>query len=151
MSSARTPHDDPARRAMLLTALYLAEEQYGYLSPEAIQRVADRLYLRPKQVLETASFYSMYHFEPHGRYVIQICEGLSCHLAGGAEDLAAHLSEQLGIPLGATTTDDLFTLQTVQCLAACGTSPAMRINDTLYDHLTFDQVDLILATLKGGA
>lgn len=151
MSPARSPHDDPALRAMLLTALYLAEEQYGYLNSEAISRVSERLHIRPKEVLETASFYSMYHFEPHGRYVIQVCEGLSCHLAGGAEDLAAYLSDHLGIAEGETTADGLFTLQTVQCLAACGSSPAMRVNDTLYDHLTTDQVDLILTQLKGGA
>jgi hypothetical protein len=90
----------------------------------------------------------MYHFEPHGRYVIQVCEGLSCHLAGGAEDLAAYLSDHLGIAEGETTADGLFTLQTVQCLAACGSSPAMRVNDTLYDHLTTAQVDLILTQLR---
>lgn len=146
------PHSeqDPAKRAMLLTALYVAQEQYGYLSPEAVQRVADRIGMPEGEVLETASFYSMYHTKPVGRYVIQVCEGLSCHLAGGAENLLAHLRKKLRIEPGETTRDGVFTLVSVQCLAACGTSPAMRVNDTLYENLTIDRVDMILDELRGG-
>jgi NADH-quinone oxidoreductase subunit E len=150
MTPGKFAVQDPAKRAMLLTALYVAQEQYGYLSPEAIQRVADRLGMRPGEVYETATFYSMFKFAPMGRYVIQVCEGLSCHLAGGAESLAEYLQKTLRIKPGQTTRDGLFTLQTVQCLAACGSSPAMRINDTLYENLTFDQVDQILRELRGG-
>ncbi len=142
--------EDPAKRAMLLTALYVAQEQYGYLTPEALQRVADRLNMDPVQVYETATFYSMYRTTPAGRYVLQVCEGLSCHLAGGAEGLAHYLQQKLRIHPGETTPDGLFTLQTVQCLASCGTSPAMRVNDTLYENLTTDSVDMILQGLRGG-
>ena len=146
------PHSeqDPAKRAMLLTALYVAQEQYGYLSPEAIQRVADRIGMPAGDVLETASFYSMYHTQPVGRHVIQVCEGLSCHLAGGAEGLLSYLQDKLGIRPGETTPDGAFTLMSVQCLASCGTSPAMRVNDTLYENLTTDKVDMILQELRGG-
>ncbi len=141
---------DPTQRAMLLTALYMAQEQAGYLTPEAVERVAQRLDMSPGEVWETATFYSMYHQQPVGRHVLQVCEGLSCYLAGGAEDLATYLQETLGIGLGETTADGLFTLQIVQCLAACGSSPAMRVNDTLYENLTFDRVDQILQELRGG-
>jgi len=141
---------DPAKRAMLLTALYVAQEQYGYLTPEAVERVADRLGMPPREVYDTATFYSMFRTKPAGKYVVQVCEGLSCHLAGGAENLLEYLQKQLRIKPGQTTRDGLFTLVTVQCLAACGSSPAMRVNDTLYDNLTFDQVDLILQELRGG-
>ncbi len=144
-------YGDPAKRALLLTALFVAQEQYGCLTDEAVQRVADRLEMSPKDVYETASFYSMLRMEPAGRYVIQICEGLSCYLAGGAEWLLDHLCEMLGIGVGETTPDGLFTLTTVQCLAACDRSPAMRVNDTLYDHLTPDRVDGILMDLRRGA
>ena len=135
---------------MLLTALYVAEHQYGYLSPEAIERVGERLGMSRTEVYEAASFYSMYKWEPTGRYTIQVCEGLSCHLAGGAESLVDYLRRKLGIDPGETTPDGLFTLLTVQCLAACGSSPVMRINDTLYENLTFDQADMILDELRGG-
>jgi len=141
---------DATNRSMLLTALYVAQEQHGYLSGEAIERVAERLHMPPGDVYETATFYSMYHMEPVGRYVIQVCEGLCCFLAGGAENLVGHLNETLGVGVGETTSDGLFTLQTVQCLAACDSAPAMRINDTLYEDLTFDQVDMILKDLRGG-
>jgi len=134
----------------LLTALYVAQAQDGYLSPETIERVADRLGLKPAQVYETASFYSMYHTEPVGRHLIQVCEGLSCHLAGGAESLAEYIQKKLGVGPGETTDDGIFTLEMVQCLAACGSSPAMRVNDTLYENLTEDRVDLILDELRGG-
>lgn len=150
MSPQKLTQADPTNRSMLLTALYVAEQLHGYLSPEAIERVGQRLGMTPREVYEAASFYSMYKWKPTGRHVIQVCEGLSCHLAGGAERLADYLKQSLGIEMGETTADGLFTLQTVQCLAACGSSPVMRINDTLYENLTFDQVDMILDELRGG-
>ncbi|MCD6520176.1 MAG: NADH-quinone oxidoreductase subunit NuoE [Anaerolineae bacterium] len=150
MAVGQFAQQDLQRRAMLLTALYIAQEQYGYLTKEAIERVAERLGMSPGEVFETASFYSMYRAKPTGRYLIQVCEGLSCHLAGGAENLLEYLENKLGIKPGETTPDGLFTLQTVQCLAACGNSPAMRINDTLYTNLNFERVDSILDELRGG-
>jgi NADH:ubiquinone oxidoreductase subunit E len=92
----------------------------------------------------------MYRTKPLGRYVLQVCEGLSCHLAEGADTLVDYLKQKLRIKVGETTRDGLFTLQTVQCLASCGTSPAMRVNDTLYENLTLDRVDMILQELRGG-
>lgn len=140
---------DPTERAKLLTALYIAEEQYGHLTPEAIERVAQRLHMKPGQVYWTATFYSMYHTEPKGRYVIQVCEGLSCHLARGAERLVNHISKRLGIQAGETTEDGRFSLNTVQCLAACGSGPTMRVNDTLYTEVTPEKADRILDQLGG--
>lgn len=150
MTSGPKVESDAAKRAMLLTALYVAQEQYGYLSAEAIERVAARLGMSPSRVQETASFYSMYRFEPHGHYVIQVCEGLSCHLADGAEALVGYLQDKLQVTPGETTADGLFSLEAVQCLAACGSSPAMRVNDTLYTNLRFEDVDAILDLLRGG-
>lgn len=141
---------DPAKRMMLLTALYVAQEQYGYLSPEALERVSGRLGISLAQVYETATFYSMYRVEHKGRYVLQVCEGLSCHLADGAERLADYIQRKLKIRPGETTSDGLFTLELVQCLASCGSSPAMRVNDTLYENLTTDEVDVLLQDLRGG-
>jgi len=150
MSPGKFAQQDPTKRSMLLTALYVAQEQYGYLTPEAIQRVAERLGMSALDVREAASFYSMYRTKPMGRYVLQVCEGLSCHLAEGADTLVNYLEQKLHIKPGETTRDGLFTLQTVQCLASCGTSPAMRVNDTLYENLTPDRVDMILQELRGG-
>lgn len=138
---------DPAKQAMLLTALYLAQEQTGYLAPEAIERVARRLGLSPGQVYSTASFYSLFRTEPVGRYVIQVCKGLSCYLRDGAEKVADYIAAKLGIPPGETTPDGRITLELVECLASCGTAPAMRINDHLYENLTPDMIDQVLDLL----
>jgi NADH-quinone oxidoreductase subunit E len=146
---AETAIADPAKRSMLLTALFIAQEQYGYLSKEAIERVAERLDLTPSSVYSMASFYSLYRMQPTGRYVLQVCEGLSCYLAGGAERLVDYLKRKLDIEVGETTDDGMFTLETVQCLASCGTSPAMRVNDALYEDMTQEKVDELLETLRG--
>ena len=140
---------DPAKQSMVLTALYIAQEQYGHLNREALERVAERLDLPISQVYSTASFYSLFHTQPTAKYHIQICEGISCALCGGAEELTKFLEEKLGIKAGEATPDGLFSLETVQCLASCGTSPAVRVNDELYDDLNFDKVDRLLDQLAG--
>ncbi len=150
MAPQEIPKGTPAARSMVLTALYIAQEQYGHLSEEALRRVAERLGMSLKDVYSTASFYALYRRKPAGQYVIQVCEGLSCFLNGGAERLVDYLRRKLGIEVGETTPDGKFTLETVQCLASCGTSPAMRINDELYDNLTKEKVDAILEQLARG-
>lgn len=134
---------------MLLTALYIAQAQYGYLNEEALQRVAGRLGFPLAEIYSTASFYSLYRMKPGGRYVIQVCDGLSCHLTGGADTLVDYIRQKLGIQVGETTPDGLFTLQTVECVASCGTSPAMRVNDELYENMTPQKVDRLLDHLAG--
>ena len=140
---------NPAKRSMLLTALFIAQEQYGYLTQAAVERVATRLGLPVADVYSMATFYSLYRTKPAGRYVLQVCAGLSCHLVGGAERLVDYLQRKLGIAVGETTYDGMFTLETVQCLASCGTSPAMRVNDALYENMTPEKVDELLETLGG--
>ena len=137
------------QRTRLLTALYIVQEQYGYLSDEAIQRVSDRLDMHPQEVYSMASFYSLYKTSPTGKYVLQVCEGLSCYLADGADRLIDYLREKLAIEVGQTTSDGLFTLQTIPCLAACGSSPAMRVNDTLHENLTVERVAALIERLRG--
>lgn len=142
-----TRTDKPRARAMLLAALYIAQEQYGWLSPEAIQRVAERLDLTPGQVYSTASFYTMFRLQPQGRYRVQICEGLSCYLVGGAEPIIDYISQRLGIQPGETSSDDKITLEIVQCLAACDFAPAIKINDELYGNISDSRLDEILSEL----
>jgi NADH-quinone oxidoreductase subunit E len=146
---AGTALTDPARQAMLLAALYIAQEQQGYLTREAIEKVAHRLNLPASEVYSTASFYTLFRTEPVGRFVIQVCDGLSCYLADGAGRVAGYISAKLGIRPGETTPDGRFTLETVQCLASCGTAPAMRVNDQLYENLTPAGIDAILERLMG--
>lgn len=140
---------DPAKQSMMLAALYIAQEQKGYLTSDAIRQVAGRLGLTEGEVYSTASFYTLFRMEPIGRYVIQVCEGLSCYLNEGAERVVEYVSAKLGINPGQTTPDGRFSLQTVQCLASCGTAPAMRVNELLYENLTPASIDEILERLMG--
>lgn len=149
MSERPARSQDPTKRSMLLTALYIAQEQHGYLSKEAIEQAAARLDLPTEEVYSTASFYTMFRTQLQGHYVIQVCEGLCCYLAGGGERLVDYVSRKLDIQAGETTSDGLFTLQTVQCLASCGTSPAVRVNDELYEDMTAEKVDRLLDQLAG--
>ncbi len=137
---------DPAKEAMLLSALYIAQEREGVLTPEA---VAERLGLEPGQVYSVASFYTLFRMQPTGRYLIQVCDGLSCYLCGGANQVVDYISAKIGIGPGETTPDGRFSLEKVQCLASCGTAPAMRINDDLYENLTPATIDAILERLQG--
>lgn len=141
---------NPARQSQLLSALYIAQEEHGWLSPEAIRRVSDRLGMSPGKVLSSASFYSMMKLEPRGEYLIQVCEGLSCYLLGGADSLIDYLSRELEIQPGETTPDGLFTLEVVQCLAACGSAPALRVNDELYEDITREDIDQLIIRLRSG-
>lgn len=142
------PAEDERKRAMLLAALYIAQEQFGWLSDEAIRRVAERLDLTVEQVKSTASFYTMFKLQPQGKYRIQVCEGLSCYLVGGAEPIINYVAEKLGIRPGETTPDGKFTLEIVQCLAACGTAPALKVNDDLYENMTLSAIDQLLERLQ---
>ncbi len=137
----------PDRRSAVMPALYLAQEKYGYLSKEAMEEVAGILSLPPVQVYEIATFYTMYNRQPVGRYHIQVCTNVSCMLLG-AENLVDYIKKRLGIEVGETTSDGLFTLSTVECLGSCGTAPVMQINDEYYENLTKEKVDDILNTLK---
>lgn len=136
--------------ARLLAALFVAQEQFGWLSAEAIEHVSARLELRPGQVRSTASFYSMFKLEPQGEFRIQVCEGLSCYLAGGADPIIDHISNLLGVQPGETTPDGKFTLEVVQCIAACGSAPALRVNDMLYEHMTRESIENLIKSLKEG-
>jgi NADH-quinone oxidoreductase E subunit len=132
---------------MLLAALYIAQEQYGWLSPDAIQRVAERLNLTPGQVYATASFYTMFKMQPQGSYRVQVCEGLSCYLVGGAEPIIDYISKRLNIKPGETSADGKITLEIVQCLAACDLAPAIKINDELFGNITESRLDEIMSEL----
>ncbi len=146
------PHiPDPKTRARLLAALYIAQEQYGWLSPEAIQRVAGRLGLSPGQVYSTASFYTMFKLEPQGDFRIQVCEGLSCYLVGGAEPVVEYIRRKLDIGADNHSPDGKFSLEIVQCLAACDMAPAIKINDELYGNVTDEKIDELLEAMLAKA
>ena len=118
----------PVKRSALIPMLYLAQQDEGYVSEAAMKEIAGLLRLTPPQVYETATFYTMLNLKPVGKFHLQVCKSLMCALAG-SDTVIAWVKTKLGIGPGETTADGLFTLSTVECLAACGTAPMMQIND----------------------
>jgi NADH-quinone oxidoreductase subunit E len=125
------------RRSAVMAALRIAQDELGWLSVETMDHVAGLLGMRPIEVYEVATFYSMYDLKPVGRHKINVCTNISCMLCGSGA-IVAHLESKLGIKLGETTQDGRFTLKEVECL---------QIDKTYYENLTPARVDEILAGL----
>lgn len=135
-----------AKRSLIIPCLYMIQEQYGFIPPEAPAYLAQTLAVPLIWIREAVSWYSMIQSKKLGKYHIQVCHNLSCSLRG-AETLLPHIQKKLGISVGETTADEKFTLSTVECLAACGSAPVMQINEKFYENLTPEKVDQILAEL----
>ena len=133
----------PTKRAALIPILWVCQRQIGWVSPEVIQWVADRLELTTAQVKGVVTFYTMFHQEPVGENVIWVCRTLSCDLRG-AKAIQEHLEDKLGCHAGSTSKDGKFTLLKAECLAACGQAPMVQINDDYHENLTLEEVDAIL-------
>lgn len=140
----------PDRKSAMLPALWIAQREYGgYLPPEAIAEVAYRLGRSYAEVEGVATFYTMYNKLPVGKYMLEVCTNLSCMLCGGYRILE-YLQQKLGIQLGETTPDGLFTLTEVECLNNCGDAPVMQVGDIYYRQLTPEKIDQILEQLRNG-
>jgi len=131
--------------------LHTLQEHFGYVSPEAVEWTAAKLGLAPINVFELVTFYPMFRQEPLGKTHIKVCRTLSCALAG-ASDLRKHFCEKLGLDAKAhvpqTTPDGNFTVEFVECLAACGSAPVVLVNDTLCEKVDGAKADSILAEGK---
>jgi NADH-quinone oxidoreductase subunit E len=139
----------PVARSAMIPLLHLAQEQDGYVSEEAMAHIAELLDVTPAEVLGTCSFYEMFKREPVGEYVVNVCTNISCMLCGG-EELLEHLEERLGIRAGSTTPDGKFTLEDVECIAACTEAPCLQINYRYFHRISHDQVDELLDDLRAG-
>ena len=137
----------PTRDAALIPVLYLAQDEFGSLTGPVMELVGEQLDLPVTKVLNTATFYTMLRKQPVGRYHIEVCHNVSCHLRG-ADGLLGHLTRVLGIKPGETTEDGLFTLDTVECLAACGTAPALQVNGAYHEQMTVERLERLLDTLR---
>ena len=132
------------QKSALLPILHLAQESFGgWLSPETMDYVAELLHIKPIEVYEVATFYSMYNTKPVGRYMFEVCQTGPC-MVNGCDDIIAYIGEKLQIKAGETTADGLFTLKTVECLGACGYAPMMQMGKTYREHLTKEKVDRII-------
>ena len=139
------------QKSALLPVLHLAQQEFGgWLSSETMDYVASLLKLEPIEVYEVATFYSMYNLKPVGKYMFEVCQTGPCML-NGSDDIIQYIFDKLGIRPGETSSDGLFTLKTVECLAACGYAPMMQLGENYREHLTKEKVNAIIDQCRKNA
>jgi NADH-quinone oxidoreductase subunit E len=137
----------PVIRSAILPLMFIVQRERGYLDPPGVAYLAKRLKLRYTDIWEVATFYSMIHTAPVGRYHIQICKTLSCKIMGAGK-ITKHVCDKLGIEPGQTTADGKFTVSLVECLGSCGTAPMFQVNFDYHENQTPERVDKILDSLS---
>ncbi len=143
---AKYPADQ--KQSAVMACLTIVQEELGYVSAESEKAVADYLGMAPIAVHEVTTFYNMYNQQPVGKYKLNVCTNLPCQLRDGAVALK-HLEKRLGISMGETTADGLFTLQQSECLGACADSPVMLVNDlTMCSFMSNEKLDQLIAGLQ---
>jgi len=140
----------PEPRSALIPLCHLAQQQDGWLRPEAMSEIADLLGVTAAEVQGTATFYDMLHTEPVGTYVVSVCTNIAC-LLGGAQELLEHAESALGVRAGGTTTDGVFTLEESECLADCDRTPCVQVNHRYVGGQTAESFDQLVADLRSGA
>jgi NADH-quinone oxidoreductase subunit E len=139
------------QKSAVIPVLHLAQEEFGgWLSTDTMDYVASLLDMEPIEVYEVATFYSMYNLKPVGRYVFEVCQTGPCMLRG-SDDIIAYIKGRLGIGVGETTSDGMFTLKTVECLGACGYAPMMQMGKHYREHLTKEKVDEVIVECRNKA
>ncbi|NBV83084.1 NAD(P)H-dependent oxidoreductase subunit E [bacterium] len=144
-------YPDGQSKSALLPILHMAQgELGGHLSREVMDYVASILNIQPIEVYEVATFYTMFHLQPTGKYILEVCRTGPCSLVG-AEKIIEYLKQKLGVELNQITPDGLFTIKEVECLASCGSAPMLQVGECYVEHLTEAKVDEMLAALKAGS
>jgi NADH-quinone oxidoreductase E subunit len=139
----------PQPRSAMLPCLHLAQQTEGYITSEGAQAVAEAVGARVDEVESVVSFYSMYTTKPLGAQVIKVCTSVSCYLRG-ADALLARLEERLGVKKGQTTPDGRFTVDMIECLAACGMAPVLQVNGEFVENVTPERADALMDRLERG-
>jgi NADH-quinone oxidoreductase subunit E len=140
-------YPDDRKASAMIPALRIGEHIFGYLSPPVMALAADRLGVSPARAEEVATFYVMFNTKPVGRHVVEVCTNVSCCLTG-ADRIFHALKQKLGVENGGTTGDGRITLREVECLGACGTAPAMLVDENQHERLTLQKVESILGSLE---
>lgn len=139
----------PRKDAALIPLLQELQRAKGFVAEEAMDELAKFLEIPYSRVKAVVTFYTMFNREPVGKYHLQLCRNISCHMAG-APDLLGRLKETLAIREGETTRDGLFTLSTVECLGACGAAPVVQVNETYFEKMDLKKLDALLDDLRHG-
>ncbi|MGI8951439.1 MAG: NADH-quinone oxidoreductase subunit NuoE [Chitinophagaceae bacterium] len=132
------------QKSALLPVLHVAQKTFGgWLSVPVMDQVAELLNLKPIEVYEVATFYSMYNLKPFGKYSFEVCQTGPC-MINGSDKIIEYIKQKLGINIDETTADGLFTLKTVECLGGCGYAPLMQLGKNYREHLTLQKIDMII-------
>jgi len=137
----------PTSDAALMPALWLAQEQFGWLSVDVMKYVGSILNIPYENILGVAEFYTMYNKKPIGKNHLQVCTNISCMLCG-AYDVLDYISDKLDIKAGETTQDGKFTLSEAECLGSCGTAPMLQLNNYYEENLTKEKIDNLIEKLS---
>jgi len=136
------------QKSAVIPVLHIAQAEFGgWLSPESMDYVAEVVGIKPIEVYEVASFYSMFNLKPVGKCTLEVCRTSSCWLCG-SEDIIKYIEKKLNIKDGETTKDGMFTLKTVECLGSCGTAPMLQCGASFHENLTYEKVDELIAKYK---
>jgi NADH-quinone oxidoreductase subunit E len=139
----------PRPKSALIPLLHLAQEQDGWVTDDAMRHIAELVGVTPADVLGTCSFYEMFKREPVGRYLVNICTNISCLLVGG-EELLEHAERSLGVKTGSTTGDGVFTLEDVECIAACTEAPCLQVNYRYFHRVAPSEAAVLIDDLRAG-
>lgn len=139
------------QKSAVIPVLHLAQQEFGgWLSVDTMDYVASLLNILPIEVYEVATFYSMYNLKPVGKYMFEVCQTGPC-MINGSDQIIDYIKQKLGIGVGETTDDGMFTLKTVECLGACGYAPLMQLGKNYREHLTKEKVDAIINECRNNA
>ncbi len=139
----------PRPKSATIPLLHLAQEQDGYVADDAMEHIAELVGITPAQVLGTCSFYEMFKRQPVGTYLVNVCTNIACQIMGG-EELLHHAEATLGVKAGGTTADGMFTLEDVECIAACTEAPCLQVNYRYRHKISNEEFDELIADLRAG-
>jgi NADH-quinone oxidoreductase E subunit len=137
----------PVARSAVMPALHIAQQEEGYITQDGLQAVAEAIGMTVDDVESVATFYTMYYQRPPGKKVIKVCTSISCYLRN-CDALLEHFEGRLGIKRGETSSDGNYTLQTIECLASCGTAPVLQVNDEFVENVTLEKADALIDELN---
>jgi NADH-quinone oxidoreductase subunit E len=136
-------------KSAIIEILHLAQAEYAWLSVPVMNKIAEFLKIQAIEVYEVATFYTMFHLQPVGKHVLEVCRTGPCMLVG-SDQLIEHMEKKLNIKVGETTSDGKFSLKTVECLGGCGYGPLLQCRNTYHEHLTIEKVDALIEQYRNG-
>lgn len=136
-------------KSALIRILHIAQAEYGWVSVPVMNKIAEFLKIQAIEVYEVATFYTMFHLQPVGKHVLEVCRTGPCMLVG-SDQLIEHMENKLNIKVGETTADGMFTLKTAECLGGCGYGPLLQCRNKYHEHLSIEKVDALIEQYRNG-